>query len=188
MAAAGNSAMRAEARPEPDPDRGRGGGGGGRPRVPNLRPSQDVLERAIGGGSVDALDGIESGETTALNTKQWKFASFFNRMKRQVAQNWHPEQIWRRHDPNGNVYGFKDRVTLVKVSLDRKGKLAEIVVVRGSGVDVLDEEAVRAFRAAQPFPNPPEGMQDASGLLSFTFGFRFEIGARGGSWRIFRHR
>lgn len=178
-----------EAAQEESTDGSRGeGGGGGRPRVPNLRPTAEVLERAVGGGSVDLTEGIEEGELTALSSKQWKHASFFNRMKRQVAQNWNPGAVLVRRDPNGKVYGGKDRVTLVRVTLDASGALVGVVVLKSSGVEALDEEATRAFRAAQPFPNPPAGMisDPASQQISFTFGFHVEMGAQG--WRIFRAR
>ncbi len=183
----GDGLISSEERRVSDQPRGEGGGGGGAPLVPNLRPSEDVLERAAGGGNVDALDDVEEGEETALNSKQWVFASFFNRMKRRVHQNWNPGPIWLRHDPTGQVYGFKTRVTRVRVTLDPAGELTRIVVTRTSGVDLLDEEAVRAFRAAQPFPNPPGGLVDATGAITFEFGFRLQIGdGNKATWKIFR--
>jgi TonB family protein len=171
---------------DPDPTHGGGGGGGGTPPVPDLHPSKDVLERAIGGGSVDHLDDVDDGDETSLNAKRWVYASFFNRLKRSVAQNWEPAAVWRRHDPSGSVYGFKSRVTQLRVSLDGKGRLSgKPVVTQASGVDVLDDEAVRAFEAAGPFPNPPDGLvQD--GVITFEFSFHFEIGSPRTSWRILR--
>jgi TonB family protein len=166
---------------------GGGGAGGGAPAVPDLKASEDVLERVLGGGSVDHLDAVDSGDETALNAKRWVYASFFNRLKRQVAQNWEPTGVWRRHDPSGSVYGFKSRVTQLRVSLDGNGKLAKApTVVHASGVDVLDEEAVRAFEAAAPFPNPPGGLVQADGQITFEFSFHFAIGAPRTSWRILR--
>jgi len=159
------------------------------PDMPNLRPSQDLLSRVVGGGSVDKLDGVEDGETTALNTKRWKYASFFNRMKRQVAQNWHPDQVYLRRDPTGNIYGPKDRITILKVALKRDGSVARIYISKASGVDFLDDEAVRAFRAAQPFPNPPIALvNEEDELITFSFGFHFQIGSRRESWKIFRYQ
>jgi TonB family protein len=115
------------------------------------------------------------------------FATFFNRMKRRVHQNWDPVSVWARHDPTGQVYGFKTRVTRVRVTLNPAGDLTKIIVSRSSGVDLLDDEAVRAFRAAQPFPNPPGGLVDASGNITFQFGFHLEIGGgRKAEWKIFR--
>ncbi|HEU0030023.1 MAG TPA: TonB family protein [Kofleriaceae bacterium] len=165
--------------------KGQGGAGGGQPQVPNLKPTQDQLERALGGGSVDHLEEVESGDETALSAKRWVYASFFNRLKRQVAQNWDPQTVWRRTDPNGTHHGFKTRVTEVRVTLGAKGQLDKIVVTNPSGVQELDDEAVRAFHAAAPFPNPPDGLVK-DGHITFAFSFFFEIGAPRTSWRVIR--
>jgi TonB family protein len=186
VARSGNSVID-KPRTDADDIHGGGGAGGGTPAVPNLRASDDVLERALGGGSVDHLESVDDGDETALNAKRWVYASFFNRLKRIVAQNWEPGEVWRRHDPTGSVYGFKTRITELRVSLDAKGKLASVpTVISPSGVDVLDEEAVRAFTAAAPFPNVPAGLVQSDGLITFEFSFHFEIGAPRTSWRILR--
>jgi TonB family protein len=183
----GDGFITSEERRVSDQPRGEDGGGGGTPPVPNLRPSDDVLERAVGGGNVDHLDEVAEGDETALNSKQWVFASFFNRMKRRVHQNWDPVSIWARHDPTGQVYGYKTRITRVRVTLDPKGEMTRIVVSKPSGVDLLDDEAVRAFKAAQPFPNPPGGLVDAAGNITFEFGFHLQIGGgEKATWKIFR--
>ncbi len=166
--------------------RGQSGAGGGAPQVPNLKPTPETLERAIGGGSVDHLEDVENGDETALSSKRWVYASFFNRLKRTVAQNWDPGTVWRRSDPQGTVYGFKTRVTEVRVSLAANGSLAKIVVTNPSGVHELDDEAVRAFQASAPFPNPPDGLVAKDGLITFAFSFYFEIGAPRSSWRVIR--
>ena len=58
-----------------------------------------------------------------------------------------------------------------------KGDLQKIVVTAPSGVTELDDEAVRAFHASAPFPNPPDGLANKDGLITFAFSFYFEIGA-----------
>lgn len=169
-----------------DPRPGENGGGGGGRTLPNLRPSEEVLERALGGGSVDHLEDVEEGEVTALNARQWKYASFFNRTKRQVAQNWNPNRVLQAEDPRGNVYGVRDRITVLRVTLDASGRFIDAIVLRSSGFDSLDEEAIRAFRAAEPFPNPPPDLVDPrSGRISFQFGFHLDNAERS-SWKLFR--
>ena len=163
---------------------GQGGAGGGAPDVPNLKPSQDVLERALGGGNVDHVEDVDNGDETAFNSKRFIAASFFNRLKRSVAQNWDPASVWRRVDPTGQVNGFKTRVTEVRVTLTPAGELVKIVVVTPSGVTELDDEAVRAFHAAQPFPNPPHEIVGKDGNITFAFGFFFEIGAPHTTWHM----
>jgi len=174
--------------PGPGERGGQGGeGGDGGARVPNLRPSEDLLQKMVGGGSVDKLDDAEQGIETALNSRRWKYASFFNRMKRRVAQSWHPAEVYMQRDPTGRVYGSKDRLTVLKVSLTPTGQLADVVVLEGSGVSFLDDEAVRAFRAAQPFPNPPHALVDGgTQLITFSFGFHFQIDGPSDSWWKFR--
>ena len=165
--------------------KGQNGAGGGAPQVPDLEKSKDVLERIAGGGSVDHLEDIENGDETALSAKRWVYASFFNRLKRQVAQNWDPGSVWRRIDPDGTHHGFKTRVTEVRVYLAPDGKLNKIVVTAPSGVSELDDEAVRAFKAAAPFPNPPDGLVKENQIV-FAFSFFFEIGQSHTSWRVIR--
>jgi hypothetical protein len=164
--------------------RGQNGAGGGAPDTPNLKPSEDVLERALGGGNVDHMDDVDNGDETALSAKRWIYASFFNRMKRQVAQNWDPATVWRRSDPTGQVYGFKTRVTEVRVSLSQTGALSKIVVTAPCGVSDLDDEAVRAFHQAAPFVNVPKELAGADGLITFAFSFYFEIGQSHTSWSL----
>ena len=83
------------------------------------------------------------------------------------------------------MHGFKTRVTEVRVSLSTTGAVAKVVVTSPSGVGELDDEAVRAFRAAAPFPNPPEGLVK-DGQIVFAFSFFFEIGGARTSWRVIR--
>jgi len=91
-------------------------------------------------------------------------------------------------NPDGKIYGVKDRLTVLKVSLRPDGSLANVIVERPCGVDFLDDEAVSAFRKAQPFPNPPKGLVDEdSKLITFRFGFTLEIQDRP-SWKIVRYQ
>jgi TonB family protein len=156
--------------------------------IDQLRLSDEELAKALGTPVNDAIDGVEEGAATLLNSKRWRFASFFNRVKRQVAQNWHPDRAYRRRDPTGNVYGFRDRLTILRVQLTPAGELVALHVEKASGVGFLDDEAIAAFRAAEPFPNPPKGLVNKdTGSISFRFGFLFEISRRP-TFRVFRYR
>jgi protein TonB len=180
----GNGAIEQQQHERSELPRGQSGAGGGAPDTPNLKPSAEVLERALGGGNVDHMEDVDNGDETALSAKRWIYASFFNRMKRQVAQNWDPANVWRRSDPTGQVYGFKTRVTEVRVSLAQNGALAKIVVTAPCGVSDLDDEAVRAFKSAAPFPNPPKELAGSDGQITFAFSFFFEIGQSHTSWHL----
>ena len=64
----------------------------------------------------------------------------------------------------------------MRVRLKPDGHLQNVELESPSGLEFLDDEALQAFRAAQPFPNPPRQLVDSSdGLINFQFGFLFEL-------------
>lgn len=123
--------------------------------------------REGGGAPNDALDEVEAGDGTFLNTREWKFAAFFNRVKQSVSAKWDPNARLRaRRDGLGS----RDRLTVLHVALRPDGTLADVFVAQSCGLEQLDVEAMNAFSKAQPFPNPPAALvQD--GFIRFGFSF-----------------
>ncbi len=140
-----------------------------------LVPQVGVLARLSGAPANDHLEDLEEGEGTFLNSREFKYASFFNRMKRGVSQHWRAVDEYRRRDPSGNIYGFRSRITVLSVTLNPDGSLKNVEVQKSSGVDFLDREAMSAFQRAEPFPNPPKGLVGPSGEISFPFGFYIDF-------------
>lgn len=137
-------------------------------------------------GTMQDLKEVEEGSKTLLNTKRSRFASFFNRVRNAIARHWHPDVLHNAHDPHGKIYGTKDRTTKVIIVLRADGSVLRVRTTGASGVDYLDEEAIRAIWAAAPFTNPPEGLVDPmTGRIEFAFAFTLEFGGRS---RIFRMR
>jgi len=165
-----------------------GGGAlpGGAPRA-NLTPSTALLQQALGegAGSPDYLHDLDEGDATGLNAKKWKFAAFFNRMKSLVRGEWHPDQLLSRHDPSGNIYGAKDRVSVLRVELKLDGRVQDVRIKQTSGVEFLDEEAMSAFRRAQPFENVPQPLADPDGVVRFNFAFIVQLSGRT-SFKVYR--
>ena len=162
---------------------GEGGAGAGR-AGPLLAPSADFYDRLRGGPAPDHLKDVDVGEGTFLNTREWRYAGYFNRIKQSVAMSWDPNGAARTRDPTGERFLYKDRHTLLSVTLDASGSLTDAHVLQSSGVDFLDRAAIEAFHKAQPFVNPPNGLVDASGAIKFQFGFYLEVGSPG--LRLFR--
>ncbi len=129
-----------------------------------------VLGRSLGQG----LDDVEEGDGTFLNTRAWKYATYFNRIQESVGNAWKPSREILRRDPDLSLYFFKDRLTVLSITLDASGALKDVKVVRSSNVDFLDRLAVEAFEKAQPFSNPPAGLLDARGELRYVFGFHVQ--------------
>jgi TonB family protein len=161
---------------------------------PNLGPDQEAAEDGTlelsafaptmenaaqfvgvpGANDIDHLD-LPEGERTQIDSFQNLYWSYWDRIKNQVRPNWRPSQVYRRRDPTGRVYGVEDRYTVLRVTLNGDGSLRHVFLERSSDLEFLDREAIRAIRASQPFANVPEGLKDESGLLSFRFGFYFEV-------------
>lgn len=143
----------------------------------DLRLSRENIASIMKGAGLDHLEGVIEGDNTAVNTRGWDYASFFNRVKQQVERYWHPDREYDKHDPFGNIYGFKDRVTVLLVILRGDGSLKGVHILDPSGARFLDDEAVEAVQQGAPFPNVPEGLKDKNdGYVKFTFHFIVEVG------------
>lgn len=103
---------------------------------------------------------------------------YFDHIKQAVAAAWDPTSVLRARDPTGGRFAYKDRTTVVAVTLNDQGGLTEVHVTETSDVDFLDQIAVEAFRKAQPFGKPPPGVADAHGQIRFRFGFHLETAFR----------
>jgi TonB family protein len=157
----------------------------GNPGVANLTPSASVLDKVVGAAANDHLGDVEEGEGTYLNTKEWKYSTFFNRVKQSVGMHWSPANSLRQRDPTGNIYGGRDRYTVLNVTLNDRGMVKDIYVEKSCGLDFLDLEAIQSFERAQPFPNPPPGLMTTDSTVRFSFGFFLEMGG-GPRLRLFR--
>ncbi len=99
------------------------------------------------GWSADARGRGTEG-AVRLDTKDPQYVTYFNSIKRAIEVVWqYPELALR--------YGLQGRL-LLEFSILGNGDLDNAKIVRSSGSNLLDEEALRAVRAAAPFgPIPP---------------------------------
>jgi periplasmic protein TonB len=82
------------------------------------------------------------------DTKNPQYVTYFNAIKRAIETVWqYPELALK--------YGLQGKLTL-EFSILGNGDLEAAKIVRSSGSNLLDEEALRAVKAAAPFgPIPP---------------------------------
>jgi TonB family protein len=144
------------------------------------RPGES-LGPVAGGPMSDDLRGIEEGDETLLNSRSFRYAGFLNRVKETVARIWVQEvqDEAQRHDPNGQIYSYKDRRTVVEFSLDKMGEIRDVRLSVSCGVDYLDRTALDAFKRAERFPNPPPGLIGDQGVVTLPFAFTL-LAATGG--------
>ncbi len=143
----------------------------GKEGPPNLMPSLRDLGKYAGMPFNDHLEDVEEDAATRLNSLQWRYATFFNRIKERIAREWDPQTPIRRYDPSAVLIGNKQRTTVVEATIDRSGGIVRVKVHQASGVHYLDDEALRALKGSGPFLNPPLALFGEKETFSFNFGF-----------------
>jgi protein TonB len=94
----------------------------------------------------------------SLNTKDPLYVSYFNKIKQSIEQRWeYPEMALR--------YGLQGRLAL-EFTITGGGQLEGLRLIRSSGSLLLDEEALRAIKAAAPFPPIPSWIKPVPLLIS----------------------
>jgi len=125
-------------------------------------PNNDLLNEQI-------------GDRVQLNTREFLYAGYINRIRRLVSFYWKQNVD---NIPRSEPLIKPQYTTVVNVTLDSSGSLESIEITRESGSDVVDNCIVDAFRIAGPFPNPPEQLIAKDGRVYLPeFGFTLEIGA-----------
>jgi outer membrane biosynthesis protein TonB len=132
-------------------------------------------EAALSGAPQNDLLNEQIGKAVNLNTTKYPYASYLDRIRRQVNY-W-----WQQNLDNmpSSVRLARDRYTTeVEVVLNADGALEIISVSGESGSVELDDCVVRAFRLAAPFDNPPEGLVQKDGRVYLTdFDFTVQLSA-----------
>jgi protein TonB len=83
----------------------------------------------------------------SLNTSDPVYVTYFTKIKQLIESHWEYPEVALR-------YGLQGRLAL-QFMIGANGQLEQLRLVRSSGSQVLDEEAVRAIKAAAPFPPIP---------------------------------
>ena len=111
----------------------------------------------------DAEDESDT-ETVSLDTQEFKYATYFSSIKRQIELVWfYPEQAATK--------GLQGQL-LVQFILDRSGKLVDISLVHSSGHKILDSAAFKAVKNASPYNPFPETIQ--KGKLKIIASFKYK--------------
>jgi len=111
--------------------------------LPSLKELLPPVTWSVSG---ERIKGKE--EPVRLDTREPKYISYFTSIKRAIELVWeYPEPALR--------HGFQGRL-LLEFTILGNGSLEGPRLIRSSGFPVLDQEAIRAVKAASPFhPIPP---------------------------------
>ncbi|MCB0340640.1 MAG: energy transducer TonB [Pseudobdellovibrionaceae bacterium] len=151
-----------------------------RPQFENKPPSPEKTQQAQAGApsqTDDYLKDVETGMQTLLSTKEFVYYSYYERIRHRLRQHWEPSirrKVEKILSQGRSIASARDRITRVMIVLDKRGSLLRVKVLGQSGLHDLDDAAVDAFRAAEPFPNPPQGIIEQDGTIRIRWDFILE--------------
>ena len=122
----------------------------------------------------DYIKGMKESDRTALNTKEYMFYGYFQRIRERLDLAWGGalrEKLFKLYRNGRQLASEMDHITRLVVTLDKGGEIIRVQVLEESGVRDLDEAAVKAFNQAGPFPNPPSGIIDQTGMIQIRWDF-----------------
>ena len=132
------------------------------PTSPAPRAGPSLRDQIAGLGSGLTADaGGSARRTVPLDSREPRFLDYLARLKQRVQSEWmYPEEARR--------VGMGGELVLI-FTLNKAGTLTYIRLVESSGFPVLDNEALRAIKAAAPFDPFPPQMGDEPWNISAIF-------------------
>lgn len=139
--------------------------------INGIAKEQNSGNRGTEIAEIGSNSSLRDGQSSLLDTVEFKYVSYFNNMIKCIYENWFPLDLVYKYDPTGEKYFFKNRKTILFVILDEQGYIVQMSIFESSGVEFLDQEAINAFKRCGQFPNPPKGLIKDN-KVEFNFGFK----------------
>ena len=122
---------------------------GGKPGLPKFDLSDEAADRIAKKSLSDKDLREEEGETISLDTRDFRYASYFAHIKRRIQNAW----IWPAEAQKN-----RGRL-LLRFKLRKNGTLEDVRLIKSAGVRILDDLAMAAVAKAAPFEPFPEGLE-----------------------------
>jgi len=131
----------------------------------------------LGSSTDDHLPGVAPGQRTLLNTREYRYHLYLDRIRQVVTRPW-SEEVEKRaaalfitgHPlPPG-----EELITKVWLALDGKGAVTSVAIAKSSGSRTIDLAAENAFRS-RTFPNPPRGIIGEDGAIHLRWTFVLKV-------------
>ncbi len=131
----------------------------GKPNLPKFDLSDEEADRIAKKSLLDKDLEKEKGETISLDTRDFRYASYFAHIKRRIQNAW----IW---PVEAQKYGGK---LLLRFRLRKNGTLEEVRLIKSAGIRILDDLAMAAVTKAAPFEPFPVGLERKSITATFVY-------------------
>lgn len=167
-------------------------------RSPASMPAADPLNEASSAAQGDGLSATDDylphvaiAANTLLNTREYKYASFYERIREKLNHQW--QRLVRAEMESLYLQGVPsiegERTTKLRIALDPQGHVTKIEKYGSAGYQELDRAAVSAFKVAGPFSNPPQELLEGTDQKIVSIDWHFVVvgGPTGMRVRIRRH-
>ncbi|OQY18887.1 MAG: hypothetical protein B6I36_05670 [Desulfobacteraceae bacterium 4572_35.1] len=104
---------------------------------------------------------IENGDKLLLNMRKDKLFSFFSRFKKGIYNVW--------NYPQESIAKRQQGLSLLKIVINRDGIVEDVDLIRGSGFERLDREAIAAIFKGQPYGALPPDYPDEQLTINAYF-------------------
>lgn len=132
--------------------------------TPNTLERLAKSERAVQ-EKIKQREDVDEGDTVWLNLERGMLISFFRRFRNQVEGVWNYPAAAAQREIQG--------ILQLKITVNRKGELLDVDLVKSSGYDILDFEAIQAVYRAAPFGPLPKHYPHPD--LKINAHFRYQI-------------
>jgi len=128
-------------------------------------PTAGMFRRGGGGGGLKGGRGGIEGEAIPLDTPDPRYQDYFNQIRERIKSKWiYPYEASSR--------GIGGELS-IEFGIAKSGELQFIERRRSSGVEMLDDYAMRAVQLASPFPPVPDAI--SKGGLPIHGIFRYQL-------------
>src|SRR6266511_3357401 len=128
--------------------------------APPQPPPAAAMFRKGGGGLTGGRGGIE-GDPIALDTPDPKYQDYFRQIRERIQSMW----IYPHEAASRGIGGELQ----IDFGIAKSGELQFIERRRTSGVELLDDYAMRAVQLASPFPPVPDAISKGGLPINGTF-------------------
>jgi TonB family protein len=125
----------------------------------------------MNGSEGDYLPGYKIGNETYVNAMANPNIAYFVELKNKFRLAWNPIPSIRS-DP---FFINQKRVyTILGFTINPKGNLVNVIVIKASGSKLYDEEAIRTIKDSAPFSTPPDFLLK-NGKLNVSWQFTVDL-------------
>lgn len=129
------------------------------PEIVDIPYDYKTDEQLLGTKSVDKKE-----ITVDLNTTEYKYISYFTKLKERIYQVWQYPRESKIKREQGNT-----RIVFI---LRKDGYLENVKIISSSGFENLDREVLRTIKVASPYNPFPESWQEETIKIPATFDYK----------------